>query len=127
MAPAAGEVLHLETNGINKTVPTWYLKTRRIEFNNRIEDCESMTGYMYVCTYLPSFSMVISKQFSVRVEENTVMAMAQSDPNWQTGCFQPRAWLFAHFSVALVHQESNLASHEDAPLCHSLEFYNDPG
>lgn len=69
---------------------------------------------------LPSLRVVISEQLAVRIEQDTVMTLAEGDPNRQIGSLQAGAGLFARFSVALVHQKSYLAPCQDSPLRHSL-------
>lgn len=70
--------------------------------------------------FLPSLRVVISEQLAVRIEQDTVMTLAEGDPNRQVGGLQAGAGLFARFSVALVHQKSYLAPCQDSPLRHSL-------
>lgn len=68
----------------------------------------------------PSLRVVISEQLAVRIEQDTVMTLAEGDPNRQVGGLQAGAGLFARFSVALVHQKSYLAPCQDSPLRHSV-------
>lgn len=71
-------------------------------------------------------SMIVPQQFTIRIEEHSVVAAATGDPNRQIRCFKATAWLTTGtgtFQIVFKNHQTDGRSGQNTELRQSLEDF----